>query len=63
MERLAAKIVRDFSYIRRRFPLRCPLCAGSNVSTRISSLANREREERVQDDRRSGNPHARVTAL
>jgi hypothetical protein len=39
MQRLASKIGRDFYYIGRRFPLRCPVCGSDNVSTRISSAA------------------------
>lgn len=37
MDRLAAKVGRDFYYIGRRFPLHCPLCGSDDVSTRISS--------------------------
>jgi hypothetical protein len=35
--KLATKVGRDFNYIGSEFPLRCPLCASGNVSTRISS--------------------------
>ena len=37
MDKLAAKVDRDFRFIGREFPLRCPLCGSGNVSTRISS--------------------------
>jgi hypothetical protein len=37
MEKLAATVGRDFHFIGREFPLRCPLCGSGNVSTRISS--------------------------
>lgn len=37
MEKLAAKAGRDFKFIGRRFPLRCPLCGSGDVSTRVSS--------------------------
>ena len=36
MELLAAKIGRDYAFVGRNFPLRCPLC-GNRITARIGS--------------------------